>query len=51
MQKINIPQQSNRVVISSNIKKVSDRLDIDGNVIDPRTKQIIKPVEVEKENE
>lgn len=33
------------VVISPNIKKVSERLDKNGNVIDPRTKQVIAPKE------
>jgi hypothetical protein len=31
-----------QVVISPNIQKVSERVDINGNVIDPRTKQIIR---------
>ena len=30
------------VVISQNIQKESERLDKHGNVIDPRTKQVIK---------
>jgi hypothetical protein len=48
MQRVNLPQQTKgKVVIASNIQKVSERLDIDGNVIDPRTKEIIKPREVE----
>ncbi len=48
MQQVNLPQQTGgKVVIASNIQKVSERLDIDGNVIDPRTKRIIKPREVE----
>jgi hypothetical protein len=48
MQKVNLPQQTGgKVVISANIQKVSERLDIDGNVIDPRTKEIIKPKEPE----
>jgi hypothetical protein len=34
------------VVISNNVKKVSERLDRSGNIIDPRTKQVIKPKEV-----
>jgi len=32
------------VVISPNIKKQSDRIDPQGNIIDKRTKQIIEPV-------
>lgn len=32
-------------IISPNIKKVSDRLDKSGNIIDPRTKQVIEQVE------
>lgn len=32
------------VIISPNIKKQSDRIDPQGNVIDKRTKQIIEPV-------
>ena len=48
MQRVNLPQQTGgKVVIASNIQKVSERLDIDGNVIDPRTKRIIKQREVE----
>lgn len=35
------------VVISPNIKRTSVRIDPAGNVIDPRTKQIIQPVEPE----
>jgi hypothetical protein len=31
-----------KVSISPNLIRVSERLDKDGNVIDPRTKQIIK---------
>jgi len=31
------------VVIASNIKRESEMLDKFGNIIDPRTKQIIKP--------
>jgi len=50
MQKVNIPQQSNKVVISPNIQKVSERVDMYGNVIDPRTKEIIKKAN-ESENE
>lgn len=34
-----------QVAVSSNPKKVSERLDINGNVIDPVTKQIISKVE------
>lgn len=33
------------VVIDPNIKKESVRIDLSGNQIDPRTKQVIKPVE------
>jgi hypothetical protein len=48
MQKVNLPQQTGgKVVIASNIQKESEMLDINGNVIDPRTKEIIKPKEVE----
>jgi hypothetical protein len=35
------------VVISGNIKRTSERIDPSGNVINPRTRQIIKPVEPE----
>lgn len=31
------------VIISPNIKKQSDRIDTSGNIIDARTKQILKP--------
>lgn len=34
-------------IISPNIKKQSDRIDPNGNIIDARTKQVITPVEVE----
>jgi len=33
----------NGVILSPNIKKESVRIDSQGNVIDPKTKQIIKP--------
>ena len=33
------------VVISPNIKKSTARIDLEGNEIDPRTKQVITPVE------
>jgi hypothetical protein len=36
-----------QVVISPNIKRTSERIDPAGNVIDPRTKQIIVPKQVE----
>ncbi len=32
------------VIISPNVKRTSERIDPGGNVIDPRTKQIIQPV-------
>jgi hypothetical protein len=35
------------VVISPNIRKEKEYFDSNGNQIDPKTKQIIKPVEVE----
>lgn len=35
------------VIISPNIKRVSERIDPAGNVINPRTKQIIQPVQSE----
>ena len=35
-------------VVSRNLKKESVFIDKDGNFIDPRTKQIIKPVEREQ---
>lgn len=35
------------VLISPNIKKISERIDPAGNVINPRTKELIKPVEPE----
>lgn len=31
------------VVISANLKKTRDRINLDGSVIDPRTKQVIAP--------
>lgn len=34
-------------IISPNIKKTSERIDPSGNIINPRTKQIVKPVEPE----
>jgi len=34
-------------IISPNIKKTSERIDPDGNVINPRTKQIIETAEPE----
>ena len=43
-----------KTVIADNIQKVSERLDMEGNVIDPRTKQIIRKANEEvvvKENE
>lgn len=44
--------QRPRVVVSPNIKKVSERVDSNGNIIDPRTKQVIKRVdEPEKKEE
>ena len=36
------------VVISPNIKKESVRIDPSGNIINPKTRQIIKPVEPEE---
>ncbi len=35
------------VIVSPNIKRVSERIDPAGNVINPRTKQIIQPVQSE----
>jgi hypothetical protein len=49
MKKVNLPSQQGRVVIAQNIQKVSERVDMYGNVIDPRTKQIIKKAEDNKE--
>jgi hypothetical protein len=37
-----IPARGGGVIIGSKMKRVSERLDKDGNVIDPRTKQIIR---------
>jgi hypothetical protein len=37
------------VVIAQNIIRKRETLDRDGNVIDPRTKQIIQAVEMDKE--
>lgn len=34
-------------IISSNLKRTSERIDPAGNVINPRTKQIVKPIEAE----
>ena len=34
-------------IISPNIKKISERIDPAGNIINARTKEIIKPVEPE----
>jgi len=39
--------EQGRVVISPNIKKVSERIDPDGNIINARTKEVIKKVEPE----
>jgi hypothetical protein len=49
MQRVNTNQVAGRskVGISPNIQKESERVDIDGNVIDPVTKRIIKPREAE----
>jgi hypothetical protein len=48
MQRVNLPQQTKgKVVIAHNIQKESEMLDINGNVIDPRTKQIIRKNEPE----
>lgn len=38
----NIPARGGGVIIGRNLRKVSERVDKDGNVIDPRTKQIIR---------
>lgn len=35
------------VIISPNIKKVSDRIDTSGNILNPKTKEIITKVEPE----
>ena len=35
-------EQRPQVAVSPNPVKVSERLDIDGNVIDPETKEVIK---------
>ena len=51
MQRVNVQQQTNKVGISPNIQKVSERVDMYGNVIDPRTKQIIKPAQAEEVKE
>jgi len=34
-------------IISNNLKRTSERIDPAGNIIDARTKQIIKPIEPE----
>lgn len=34
-----------RVAVSPNPTKVTEHIDIDGNVINPVTKEIVKPVE------
>lgn len=39
--------KQNNVVISPNLKKESEMIDRNGNVIDPRTKQIISKAEKE----
>lgn len=40
-----------RVSIDPNLKKIREMLDKDGNVINPVTKQVIKPNEDNKKNE
>jgi hypothetical protein len=35
------------VIVSPNIKKQSDRIDPAGNIINPKTRQVIQPVEPE----
>jgi hypothetical protein len=49
MQKVNLNPNTGKgkVVVAQNIQKVSERVDIDGNVIDPKTKQIIRPATAE----
>jgi hypothetical protein len=47
MQKVNLNAGRSRVAISPNIKRVSERVDIDGNVIDPRTKRMIRKADQE----
>jgi hypothetical protein len=49
MQKVNLNPNTGKgkVVVAQNIQKVSERIDIDGNVIDPRTKVIIRPATAE----
>ena len=36
------PEQGGKTIVAQNITKVSERVDVHGNVIDPKTKQIIK---------
>lgn len=45
-EKVLVPaQKRGRVVISTNPVREREMLDIDGNVIDPRTKRIIRKAE------
>jgi hypothetical protein len=47
IRKITNNNNMGRVIIASDLIRTREMLDIDGNVIDPRTKQIIKKVERE----
>jgi len=51
MNKLNIQQTRGRVVVAQNIQKQSERIDMYGNVIDPKTKQIIKRAESDNETQ
>jgi hypothetical protein len=39
-----VSQRGGGVVIARGIKKVTERVDSEGNVIDPRTKKVIKKI-------
>jgi hypothetical protein len=49
MNKLNIPQPTGKVVIAQDIQKISEHIDIYGNVINPKTKEIIKKAEDNEE--
>lgn len=42
MKKVKTNKQKPSVVISPNLKRTRERVDANGNTIDPRTKEIIK---------
>lgn len=42
MKKVQIKTKTKNVVISPNLKKTRERINADGQVINPQTKQVIK---------